>query len=149
MPAKITIKGSVAPVTWPILKFWDPLPILGKLRTWNMVCGWSTRGTSLRITNYPQRGSGQAPGAVWNFETLPIFRTGDARNLEFGVWMEYVTYSPANDILSSKGAWPGSRDRFLISGPLPISGWLKVETWNLVCDCIIWGTTLRMTNYPK
>ena len=116
---KLSLKGG-----WPWrrdrnLNFWTPLCFWNGwsygVRTWNLVGlrGWSTWGTSLRTTNNPQGGVTRLQIAVLEFWDS-ISRMGEARDLKFGVWMEYVTvyvtyrYWLVNDKLSS----PGSRDQF-------------------------------------
>jgi len=61
-----------------------------------------------------------------------FFGTGISTNFTFGVWMDYITYQPANDKLSSKGAWPRPRDRLLNFGTPPYiwNGWsYGLEIW--------------------
>ena len=57
---------------------------------------------------------GRVPGVF-------VSGTGEARKLKFGVWIEYGTYWPANEKLSSKGAWLLEHVTvFDILGPLPL-----------------------------
>jgi len=66
-----------------------------KIRTWNLMFAGRMWGTSLETANYPQKRRSIASGPVWEFVDPSTFsRTGEDRNLRFGVWMEYVIYYP-------------------------------------------------------
>jgi len=56
-----------------------------------------------------------------------------AKNLKFGVQIDYYVYYAKHAKLGEKRAWPRSRDLLLNFGTSSISPErLKLQTWNLV-----------------
>jgi len=56
------------------------------------------------MTKYPQKGRGQGPGPkILNFKPTSISGIGEARNVEFGTWINLVKSYLTHDKIPANG----------------------------------------------